>query len=202
MIPSRAAYQVTSDTDPPRYALGYWYTIAPTAAGASASAATVNFIRAYPWVVRARVRIQSLGVRITTGVAGLMQFGIYRANAATLNPMGDAMAYTGDIDVSAAQNVSGPLVQGIVTVAPGLHWFCYWTNCACTLQGSTNANTHGAIISGAATQAALNTGVTTITVSKVLTGQTYGLPWPNGTQPNWQDLGSSNSCLGQFQVAS
>jgi hypothetical protein len=200
MIPSRAAYQVTSDTDPPRYAPGYWYTIAPTTA-AAAGTATVNVIRAYPWVVRSRVRVQALGVRITTGAAGLMQLAIYRANASTLNPMGQAMANTNDIDVSVAQNVNGALVQSIVTLGPGLHWMCSWTNIGCSFQGNPLANTSGGVLSGASTQALLDSATTTVGISK-LVSQTYGSFWPNADGLPWADAGTANTFLGQFQVAS
>jgi hypothetical protein len=198
-IPSRAAYQVTSDTDPPRYAPGCWYTTLPVVA-AAASASSANALRAYPWVVRSRVRIQALGARVTTGAAGLAQLAIYRANSATLNPMGIPLANTGDIDVSGTGNVNGALVQGIVTINPGLHYFAYWTNIGVTWQGSPLSYTPAAVIFGGPSQTVIAAAATTSAVLKSA-GATYGSAWPNADQLTWAEAGSSQTFLGQFQVA-
>jgi hypothetical protein len=201
MIPSRAAYQVTSDTDPPRYAPGYWYTIAPTTAVASV-AHSANAVRAWPWMVRGRVRIQALGIRVTTGVAGLAQFAVYRANAATLNPQGSVLANTGDVDVSVAQNVNGALAQGIVTLGPGLHWWCSNTNVAVLLQGIPAGFVSAGVHGGAATQALISATATAALFMKQGTpAPTYGT-WPDANAMTWSEATSTQSILGQFQVAS
>ena len=203
-IPSRAAYQVTSDTDPPRYVPGYWYTMMPTTALAAGTTG-INSLRLMPWMVRNRVRVSALGVRVTTGAAGLMQMGIYRANATTLDPMNQPVCTTGDIDISVAQNVNGAVLGGPITIGPGLHWVGTNNNIGgLVMQGFPNAGPGLAVLTGAPTQNGVSGAATTATLLKFCqTPSTvpYGT-WPDANACVWSTLATGAVFIGQFQVAS
>jgi hypothetical protein len=183
------------------YRRGYWYIAGDEVMLVSAGAGMpANGLRAYPFRIRASVQIVALGTRITTGAAGLMQLGIYPASKRTLQPEGLPVAVTGDIDVSAAANVSGAVIGGSALLPRGVYWFAANNNIGALVAqvGGVATNYYGTLV-GSASQDIIASGSVNAAAHRFASA-TYGF-WPDLSKGTMAETGTSPYALGQFQVA-
>lgn len=163
----------------PGYIAGNWYAPVSASLAAAAVAPSAGSIRLLPFTISKPIRVQALGVRVTTASAsGNFQLAIYANNATTGRPTGTALCSTASLSTTSVGAVSGAVTQ--VTLAPGTYWMAVnQDNAAAGYQTlAATASFYGMAI-GSATLANITSGAASNNIALAVT-QTFGT-WPDLT---------------------
>lgn len=197
-----AVWALVELSEHPGYVVGNWY-IGNTGIFGSGTAPGSGSIRAYPFYLKERVTINSLGLRVTiVSAGGNVQAAIYANNPAagtTGRPTGNALASTASMSTTTGTSISAAIS---VQLEPGLYWLC--TNCDNGVAAFTGFNPSGMFVPhviGSATQSNVITGSNGGLIGVVVT-QTFGT-WPDLTAASFvENTSGATTPLVQFKIGS
>jgi hypothetical protein len=139
------------------------------------SGLTANTIQALPFEVKRRIRVSGMGGRVTTVAAGSnIQFAVYDSTSEGI--INNSICNTASLGGGTAQFISDTAITPFLLLPDTLYWWAVASDAAPVMQAVMNTNSNFAHLVGAASAAASNSAIITITAYSF--AGTFGT-WPN-----------------------